>query len=110
MSAKIDSHYLTVAIKMYHEDFGVYPFDNQLIVAKGQKDRELTDDEYSQVFHILSGGNSKKVTYLRLENGEEYSTPWGESYKVILDFDGDGKISHNASEELKSDIETTVGV
>lgn len=103
--AELDIKNLEAAFEVYHDDFGVYPFENDL--TRGG-DRELSEKEYYQAIDVLSGKNTSGKVYLSTKGS--YLTPWEQCYKIVFDFSNDGKVSEGASEALSEDLELRVGI
>ena len=85
--ANTECQSLKTALIMYESEFSCWP-------ATGSKDGYVTN--YKEMCELLTGQNGKKMVFYEVGVGYDKSQgildPWGKPYRVILDFDFNGKI------------------
>lgn len=95
---------LVTALKNYESTYGFLPFH-----FVSRTDGEVQPGDYSDLIKVLQGEseingkkmNPRKLAFLEVQGNTKgvYEDPWGNDYTVIIDGDGDGKITQELDGE-----------
>ena len=96
---------LVTALKNYESTYGFLPFHFKMSSnTSPATDGEVQPGDYSDFIKVLQGENleikgrkmnPRKLAFLEIQGNTKgvYEDPWGNDYTVIIDGDGDGKIT-----------------